>query len=435
VPPNTYSPITIKTFPGADCAVQPAAGETPNTNLLHFFADRQGNARFFVRPTESSDEIAQLTVQCSAFGRVMTQIVEVRASTASVAGFPFPPPPPEPIGQIRPGLSESQALRLSPVELLRLGYPPRPNPEDAEATRIWLDEVTGPVTIVKPLVIPNPYIRHNYGDPQSRVEGGPRSFYNWSGVDLAQPAGTFNVVRGSWIVPSVTGELNQNAQSLTWVGIDGDPDFSPNDLAQAGTGQDARRVLFPGAVAGLPPSVHLALDVASYHAWTELLPNQPCEQWITFSVAPGDQISTAVSIGGNVMIASITNITHRRTTGLLYTSLGSFFDCNETPIAAPGPATTVVGTTAEWIMERPCISACDSSPVYSDLADFGDVTVFLGASASNERRTPMGLGLEEITNFGCCGSGSSLIDMINSGTLATVDLDGGTINFHWKAFH
>jgi len=126
------------------------------------------------------------------------------------------------------------------VELLRRGYPPRPNPEDAEATGIWLDEVTAPVTIVEPLVIPNPYIRHDYGNPQSGVEGGPRRFFfNWSGDELVQPASTFNFVWGSWIVPSVTGELNNTAYSLTWVGIDGDPRFSPNDLAQAGTGQDA----------------------------------------------------------------------------------------------------------------------------------------------------------------------------------------------------
>src|SRR5262249_41184530 len=206
--------------------------------------------------------------------------------------------------------------------------------------------------------------------------------------------------------PSVTGELNNTAYSLTWVGIDGDPRFSPNDLAQAGTGEDAE----------VFETVSMRWDLASYHAWTELLPNQPCEQWITFSVAPGDQISTAVGIAGNVMVAFIYNTTHRTSTGPLSTSLGSFFNCNDQPIPAPGPATTVVGTTAEWIMERPSING-----TYSDLADFGDVTVFLNASASHLEFTPLG---GTAFNFGCCGSGSSLIDMVNDGTtLATVDLN------------
>ena len=133
VPPDTNSAIPIKTLPGAVCVLRPA-GEATNTRLLHFFADPQGNTRFFVQPRGSSYQIARFIVQCSAGDRVTMQLVEVRASTILTAKFPPPPPLPYPVGEIRPGLSTNEALSLSQNELMERGYPLRPNPEDMIAT-------------------------------------------------------------------------------------------------------------------------------------------------------------------------------------------------------------------------------------------------------------------------------------------------------------
>ena len=45
----------------------------------------------------------------------------------------------------------------------------------------------------------------------------------------------FTDVKGSWIVPSVSGNTNQTAYSVTWIGIDG---YSSNTVEQIGTEQD-----------------------------------------------------------------------------------------------------------------------------------------------------------------------------------------------------
>jgi hypothetical protein len=223
----TTSAIVVKTLPTAACIVRPAEGGTP-TAMARFFADQQGSARFFVQPG-ASEEITRLLVQCEAAGTTTSQTIALRASTTPTADFPPPPPVPPLIGKTRPGLSRETAMRLSDQELVRRGYPLPPDAQlSPDGYERWLRAVTTPVTVINPVVVTNPYVRHDYGNTRN----GPATSNNWSGVELRGAAGPFAWVSAWWNVPAVTGESKTQTYSSTWVGIDGD---GTNDLAQAGT--------------------------------------------------------------------------------------------------------------------------------------------------------------------------------------------------------
>jgi hypothetical protein len=409
VPPQTNSAIVVKTAPMAACIVRPAEEAATNA-MARFFADQQGNARFFVHPTGSPDEITRLIVQCEAGGTTTSQTIALRASTTPTADFPPPPPPPKPIGKIRPGLSRETAVSLSDQELARRGYPLPPDPQlSPDGFERWLRAVTNPVTVINPVVVTNPYVRHDYGNTRN----GPATSNNWSGVELRGTAGPFAWVSAWWNVPVVTGESKTQTNSSTWVGIDGD---GTNDLAQAGTEQDA----FGTGNA----------TVTTYRAWTELLPNQPTESVIpNLTINPGDQVFTEVyianaggspSLNGAFMTVCLENLSSSGSYCFGYTSLGG---------------TRIGGSEAEWITERP--SLCDSKGncTLAELANFGNVPVFTTNVLARRSNSARHQGY-----VGCCGSGSFLINMTSDGTatgtiLDTVNLDSGTINFKWAAFH
>ncbi|MBV9578884.1 MAG: hypothetical protein JO057_09865 [Chloroflexi bacterium] len=410
--PGTQSPVIIQTQPRASCVVQPAEGN--ERAMARFFADQNGVARFWVKPSTSGESITRLKVECNAAGVVTNHAVEVRTSDSPNSDYPAPSRTPAPSGQARRALTEKEALSLSDQELLRRGYPLPPDPQQSpEGYRLWLRAVTRQGVILDPGLMRNPYVRHDYGHTRS----GNSTSNNWSGVELRGSGGPFAWVSAWWNVPSVTGESNTQTNSSTWVGIDGD---NTNDLAQAGTEQDA---LGTGGTL-----------VTTYRAWTELLPNQPTESVLTnLSINPGDQVFTEVWIGSAgggpsltapnpFMVVCMENLT---------TSGGACF--NYTPLAG----TVVGGSEAEWIMERPS-TGCDSQGnncTLADLANFGNVAVFTTNVLARRSNSPRHGGYTS-----CCGNGSFLIDMSSDGTasgttLDTVNLNGGTINFTWSAFH
>ena len=358
-------------------------------------------------------ERLDLALECESAGTVTQRRIELLIADAPNADYPAPPPSSRPSGKSRRALSEQEAASLSDRELLRLGYPLPPDPKlSPEGYRLWLRAVTQPGVRVDPGLVQNPYVRHDYGHSRS----GTSTSDNWSGVELRGSGGPFAWVSSWWIVPSVTGESNTQTNSSTWVGIDGD---NTTDLAQAGTEQDAF---------GVGNSV-----VTTYQAWTELLPNQPTKSVLTgLAIHPGDQVFVEVWIGSAgggpsltapspFMVVCAENLT---------TSGGACF--NYTPLAG----TVVGGSEAEWIMERP--SECDSrgaNCTLAELADFGSVVVFNTNALARRSNSARHQGYS-----GCCGSGSFEINMTSDGTstgttLDTVNLNGGTINFDWSAFH
>lgn len=137
---------------------------------------------------------------------------------------------------------------------------------------------------------------------------------NWSGYALSGNAGEYNIITGSWIVPTVQPSRG-STYSSSWIGIDG---FNNSDLIQTGTEQD----YYSG-------STH-------YDAWWEILPAS--ETVISnMTVKPGDHMSASIKNDGNGdWTITINDLTENE----------SF----TTTQAYSGPA-----ASAEWIQEAPTI--------------------------------------------------------------------------------
>ena len=93
------------------------------------------------------------------------------------------------------------------------------------------------------------------------------------------------------------------------------------------------------------------------------------------------------------------------------------------------------GSEAEWIIERPTLCDNQGNCSLADLANFGNVAVFTTNILARRSNSPRHQGYS-----GCCGPGSFLINMTSDGTatgttLDTVNLNSGTTNFIWSAFH
>ncbi|MBV9267844.1 MAG: hypothetical protein JO061_16875 [Acidobacteriaceae bacterium] len=351
VAPKTFSPIVVNTLPNATCVLH-AEGQSDPEHTMKVFAGEDGTVRFQVRPSAESDKTAVFALDCTAGATTATFPLELNASYSPTAEMPtlserfnseeFRLPASN--GSVRPALSEADALRLSPADLASAGYPKRPDAEQSpEAFAKWLKAVTNPSTFIPARLSPHAEVTHRL----SRTTANYETTSNWSGFELRGGAGSYVAVNGQWNVPNVTYETNHHTYSAYWIGLDGD---GTNDLVQAGTEQEITDItLFFG----------IRFDFTSYYAWTEFLPQQGVEQVISnFPVSPGDEIICTVSMGGNFFlpelsgpdgIFNIENVTKR-----IYTS-----------IATPKGSTSVGGSEAEWIMERPTVN--NALP---DLADY-----------------------------------------------------------------
>jgi hypothetical protein len=314
-------------------------------------------------------------------------------------------------GKLRPLLSLDEALKLTDEEVLARGYPLRPHPEEApRAFRSWLQSVSMPMTEVEPHPISNPGKSHG-----KSKQAGPATSNNWSGFELDRTirkvsirpprisfSERYDYVKAQWHVPALIPEHDQYTHSALWVGLDGD---GTDDLVQAGTEQDCNNYDF----------LFVNITATTFYAWTEFLPQQPSEQVISgFTVNPGDLIQTEVWMGnagsmptlaGAFGVFWITNLTTGTTTHI-YTPVGG---------------TSVSGSEAVWIMERPTVDG-----VFPDLANFGSATMFDAIA----RKTGGGYIAYQ-------GARNQQLSMVNgSDTLAIVTpIDATTMRFDWLRFN
>jgi hypothetical protein len=165
--------------------------------------------------------------------------------------------------------------------------------------------------------------------PEMRVKDSTSS--NWSGyaveTSLVSPqSGAVSDVKGSWIIPSVSGVVTPNAYSAFWIGIDG---YSSNSVEQIGTSSDT------------------SSGTARYYAWYEMYPKYPVTIRMTIHV--GDNVSAEVQYTGNNRFKlSITDVT-----------TGASFSTTQTLRNARR-------SSAEWVAEAP-----SSRSGVLPLADFG----------------------------------------------------------------
>jgi hypothetical protein len=157
---------------------------------------------------------------------------------------------------------------------------------------------------------------------------------NWSGYAVSSTTGSVTDVKGSWIVPVVTGTTK--AWSSFWVGIDG---YASNSVEQIGTDSDWKN------------------GKAVYYAWYEFYP-QPSYLIKSVPIKAGDMISAEVIGSGTRFRVTITDVT-----------TGKSFSIKATVQAAKK-------SSAEWIAEAP-----SSTSGVLPLANFGTVT-FSGCQAT-----------------------------------------------------
>jgi len=408
VPPRNDTKVVFNTLPGATCTLGLEDNTDSNSNSsIKLYADQEGAVRFYVRPEMESEDLIKLAVDCEVAGNVRRHPLELRVSSKPTPEMPAPPrESPKPLQQdasFGPALSEEDMLHLSDEELLKMNYPPRPNPDKApQAFKSWQRSVSVPMTFVKPQTVSRQDISHGFAKIVSGATVTPMATTtaytspNWSGFEL-RGAGPYVWVNGDWIVP----RLIRGGQGylLFWVGLDGD---STTDLVQAVTGAEIHDINKGGR----------PVWMSSYFAWTEFLPQQPFFQQITnFPIQPGDEVVVEVYIADAGKPPDLAGY------------FGQFWINNlttgqSTIVSTPRGSTTVSGSGAEWIMERPS----GSGGGYYFLPNYGSATM-QGAYAS----TPTG------GNVDYQGDNNRQFTMVNgSNTLSTVaPSDGTSMVFQW----
>jgi Peptidase A4 family len=182
---------------------------------------------------------------------------------------------------------------------------------------------------------------------------GNGTFSNWSGAVATPPVGTgFASVSGTWIVPDAyppPSAWNGNGYNeglynvLHWVGIGGDIGAGAGNLLQAGTGTDVN--VANGAISVTP--------YFWFEWWNSTLDNGYA-RLAGFAVTPGDVIEVSVCTSNETNgAASIGNVTRS--------------EYMTQPINPPAANLTLVGNTAEWIVEREGFTGGG----LSTLADYG----------------------------------------------------------------
>lgn len=231
-------------------------------------------------------------------------------------------------------------LTASPTDLERYGFPPLP--EDAhhlERYKRVFSQLKHKLNYIQPTFRVNSDRRHG---PRKRLTTeGTETSTNWSGGVVYAPTGqSFKWVEGDWVVPDVDAPTqNQWYYCASWIGIDGD---GSRDVFQAGVECEVFR-------SGSSITRHI-------YPWWEwcCAPEVPITN---LTVSPGDMVTMLLcsthGAGSTTGTVYVTN----RTTGVS-TSVG---------LTAPS-GTTLVGNSAEWIVEAPQVGGAQSA-----LADYGEV--------------------------------------------------------------
>jgi peptidase A4-like protein len=249
--------------------------------------------------------------------------------------FPLPP-------------AEFDPLSATDSELERHGLPPRPDARAEPALFMFWERICGPPFRVvspefpreaSPRALPFLLFRHSAGRRKQISSRGRReNSRNWSGAYVTPPhPNRFVSVTGAWKVPkpSVPTVLPEGAvpdndeyRSSTWIGIDGHRSYPRSSLPQIGTSQ------FVSIVGG-----KTTVTMGAWWQWWVKDENFPPVEILNFPVAFDDEILASLYVqSADEVILNLKN----QTTGLFTTFL----------VVAPGPIVPL-GSTAEWIMERP----------------------------------------------------------------------------------
>jgi hypothetical protein len=234
-----------------------------------------------------------------------------------------------------PPPADFNPLTASPRLLLRYGFPTRPDAKaTAEVRKLWDKAFSRPRTWITPEFREVRGKRHGPAKKPSRrprARAGASSKIanatssNWSGsVAFAPVNRTFGWIEGQWTVPNPHTATFGSYYASEWIGIDG---WGSGDVLQAGTETEIIDV-------GI-------FSFTQVYAWWEWFPAG--EMAITnLPVSPGDVMYCLICVNST-------------TSATVYISNQSSLVTTSFSIAAP-TGTTLVGNSAEWIVERPTVN-------------------------------------------------------------------------------
>jgi Peptidase A4 family len=241
-------------------------------------------------------------------------------------------------------------LKATARQLLRLGFPTRPDAKEApELRKVWDREMSRPRQWITPEFKEMKDRSHGPAlKPGSRKRARVRTSLNvanatssnWSGSVAGPPANrTFGWIEGQWTVPNPHAPATGSYFASEWVGIDG---WGSGDVLQAGTETEIVDIGF--------------FKVSQVYPWWEWFPS-------------GEVAITNLPVSaGDVMYCLI--CVNSRTTATVYLTNQSSLVTTTFSITAP-KGTTLVGNSAEWVVERPTINGSlpnltDYKAVYFD---------------------------------------------------------------------
>jgi hypothetical protein len=231
-------------------------------------------------------------------------------------------------------------LTASDSELAKNGFPvPPADPRHRERFNKVFTQLKGKFRYIEPAFRVNPRIQHR---PRSKRDANStESSTNWSGaVVYAPPGDSFKWVQGDWVVPDVAAPPDNQPQYFcaSWIGIDGD---GSGDVFQAGVESDVNS---GGTTA------------ASIYPW-----------WEWFPISEVQITNLQVNAGDMVTMVLCSEKGAGSTTGTVFFSNRTTGESTSVGLTAPS-GTTLVGNSAEWIVEAPTVDGGQSA-----LADYGEV--------------------------------------------------------------
>jgi hypothetical protein len=280
-------------------------------------------------------------------------LTEIDAVAEHYQGFPLPQ-----------GLDENPANWLTAVDPGAYGVPLRPDPAKQPALcGAWMAMFNRPIAFqqfIPPttrrlkiqmlkLMKRNNIALSDQSDTSawsarrvSRTRYGTSS--NWSGASLQANSGKlFTQIWGSWKVPSPAvppaGDNQAQYTSAAWIGLDGQRQYPGGSLPQIGTAQDV--------------DAQGKICAGAWVQWWARLPKSASQAVapvpLKFPVWQGNQISCVLTVlDPNTVLFGIMNesLDPVQFMPILVTAPNLPGDLN-------GALASVIGYTAEWVMERP----------------------------------------------------------------------------------
>ena len=247
-------------------------------------------------------------------------------------------------------------LTASAADLTKYGFPPRPDhPQHLEHYGRLFDQITDSFHYIEPTFQVNTNIRHGVVPrPDVVIQAGNEVNPIWSGgVVFAPPEMSFRWIAGQWMVPNVNApNENQGYYAAVWIGIDGDGSPQSPDVCQAGINCDVSR-----------SGTSVSRTFYPWWEWFQASADTGEVQITNLEVGPGDTVGVVMfttGAGSTEAIVFFANLT---------SNIGTSF------VMEAQPGVSLVGNSAEWVVERPTVDG-----QISMLADYGEV-FFSGCDA------------------------------------------------------